>query len=70
MIVCSDHSQSRVEAEIDLFRAFAGFRVLPASPAREAESDIALCPTPPAAQVYVPHRDPPPTGRGVAATPA
>jgi hypothetical protein len=57
VIVCSDHSQSRVEAEIDLFRAFAGFRVLPASRAREAESDIALCPNSRAAQVYVLDRD-------------
>jgi hypothetical protein len=57
VIVCSDHSQSRVEAEIDLFRAFAGFRVLPASRAREAESDIAVCPNSRAAQVYVLDRD-------------
>ena len=30
VIVCSDHSQSPVEDEIDLFRAFDGFGVLPA----------------------------------------
>ena len=29
VIVCSDHSQSQVEDEIDLFRAFDGFDVLP-----------------------------------------
>ena len=36
MIVCSDHSQSQVEQEIDLFRAFDGFAVLPASHARRS----------------------------------
>ena len=34
MIVCSDHSQSQVEAEIDLFAAFDGFDVLPATRTR------------------------------------
>ena len=39
MIVCSDHSQSQVEAEIDLFKAFDGFGVLePPMPTR-ARSD-------------------------------
>ena len=35
VIVCSDHSQSLVEDEIDLFRAFDGFEVLPASRVRD-----------------------------------
>ena len=35
MIVCSDHSQSLVEDEIDLFRAFEDIPVLPASGVRE-----------------------------------
>ena len=37
VIVCSDHSQSQVEDEIDLFRAFDGFGVLPASGVRETK---------------------------------
>jgi hypothetical protein len=56
MIVCSDHSQSEVEDEIDLFRAFEGFAVLPASGTREMRdgaAEIALCPSSRAAQVYV-----------------
>ena len=57
VIVCSDHSQSRVEAEIDLFRAFADYRVLPAGRARGEESEIAVCPNSRAAQVYVLDRD-------------
>jgi hypothetical protein len=57
VIVCSDHSQSRVEKEIDLFRAFADFRVLPAARGRGEESEIAVCPNSRAAQVYVLDRD-------------
>ena len=60
MIVCSDHSQSLVEDEIDLFKAFDGFGVLPPSRAREPKTDgasIALCPSSRAAQVYVLDRD-------------
>ena len=55
VIVCSDHSQSQVEQEIDLFRAFDGFAVLPASKvrARAVESEIAVCPASRSAQVYV-----------------
>ena len=55
VIVCSDHSQSQVEAEIDLFRAFDGFAVQPASKvrARAVESEIAVCPASRSAQVYV-----------------
>ena len=55
MIVCSDHSQSQVEQEIDLFRAFDGFAVQPASKvrARAVESEIAVCPASRSAQVYV-----------------
>jgi hypothetical protein len=60
VIVCSDHSQSEVDDEIDLFRAFEGFDVLPASGVREsktATASIALCPSSRAAQVYVLDRD-------------
>jgi hypothetical protein len=60
MIVCSDHSQSQVEDEIDLFRAFDGFGVLPPSGVRESKAgiaSIAVCPSSRAAQVYVLDRD-------------
>jgi hypothetical protein len=57
VIVCSDHSQSRVEHEIDLFRAFDGFGVLPAARARDESTRIAVCPNSRAAQVYVLDRD-------------
>jgi hypothetical protein len=60
VIVCSDHSQSEVEDEIDLFRAFDGFGVLPASGVRETkagQAEIAVCPNSRAAQVYVLERD-------------
>jgi hypothetical protein len=60
VIVCSDHSQSEVEDEIDLFRAFDGFGVLPPSGVRETKAgkaEIALCPSSRAAQVYVLDRD-------------
>jgi hypothetical protein len=57
VIVCSDHSQSQVESEIDLFRAFDGFGVLPATRSRAADSEIALCPASRSAQVYVLDRD-------------
>jgi hypothetical protein len=59
VVVCSDHSQSQVDDEIDLFRAFDGFGVLPAS-ARERKNgpaEIALCPSSRAAGVYVLDRD-------------
>jgi hypothetical protein len=60
VIVCSDHSQSEIEAEIDLFRAFDGFAVLPASGVRETKSgtaEIAVCPSSRSAQIYVLDRD-------------
>jgi hypothetical protein len=57
VIVCSDHSQSRVDEGIDLFRAFDGFKVLPAARGRAEESEVALCPNSRAAQVYVLDRD-------------
>jgi hypothetical protein len=54
VIVCSDHSQSQVEEEIDLFRAFEGFAVQPARrTARGEESEVAICPASRSAQVYV-----------------
>jgi hypothetical protein len=60
VIVCSDHSQSEVEDEIDLFRAFDGFGVLPPSGVRDTKNgraEIAVCPSSRAAQVYVLDRD-------------
>jgi Type I phosphodiesterase / nucleotide pyrophosphatase len=57
VIVCSDHSQSRIEKEIDLFRAFDGFGVLPAARARDEDAHVAVCPNSRAAQVYVLDRD-------------
>ncbi len=56
VIVVSDHSQSQVDAEVDLFRAFDGWHVLPAS-GRDEEAEIALCPASRSAQVYVLDRD-------------
>ena len=52
VIVCSDHSQSQVEAEIDLFAAFEEFTVLPPTTKADA-AQIALCPSSRSAQVYV-----------------
>jgi Type I phosphodiesterase / nucleotide pyrophosphatase len=57
VIVCSDHSQSRVEAEIDLFGALDELGVLPAARARSDDAQIAVCPNSRAAQVYVLDRD-------------
>jgi hypothetical protein len=53
IVVCSDHSQSRVEREIDMFRAFDGFGVLGAGAAPGEGDEIAVCPNSRAAQVYV-----------------
>ena len=55
-IVCSDHSQSKVEGEIDLFKAFDGFGLRAAQRSR-ADDEIAVCPNSRAAQVYVLDRD-------------
>ena len=61
MIVCSDHSQSQVEAEIDLFKAFDGFGLEPPMPTRVRKDgeppEIAVCPSSRSAQVYVLDRD-------------
>jgi len=57
VIVCSDHSQSKVEAEIDLFSAFDGFDVLPSDASGAADAEVALCPASRSAQVYVLDRD-------------
>ena len=58
VIVCSDHSQSQVEDEIDLFRAFDGFGVLPAgrAPRRRAPRSRSARTRAPA-QVYVLDRE-------------
>ena len=42
VIVCSDHSQSKVEGEIDLFRAFDGFGVRAAQRAQGRRRDRGL----------------------------
>jgi hypothetical protein len=58
VIVCSDHSQSRVEAEIDLFVALDDLGVLPAARSRATDdARVAVCPNSRAAQVYVLDRD-------------
>jgi len=57
VIVCSDHSQSAVEAEIDLFSAFDGFDVLPPDTAKAGPREIALCPASRSAQIYVLDRE-------------
>ena len=48
MIVLSDHSQSQVEREIDLFKAFDGFGLEPPAPSRVRRDseprEIAVCP--------------------------
>ena len=56
VIVCSDHSQSQVEEEIDLFTAFEEWSVLPPG-GREEEAEIAVCPSSRSAQLYVLDRD-------------
>jgi hypothetical protein len=53
IVVCSDHSQSKVEAEIDLFSAFEDFAVLPSDASGAADAEVALCPASRAAEVYV-----------------
>ena len=57
VIVCSDHSQSKVESEIDLFRAFDGFGLRAAQRPRPDSDEIAVCPSSRSAQVYVLDRD-------------
>ena len=53
IVICSDHSQSKVEAEVDLFNAFDGFDVLPPTGGVTGDAEIALCPASRSAQVYV-----------------
>ncbi len=61
MIVCSDHSQSQVEREIDLFMAFEGFELEPPAPPRARRDgdppEIAVCPSSRSAQIYILDRD-------------
>ena len=57
VIVCSDHSQSKVEAETDLFAAFEEFNVLPPDASKPEHADIALCPASRSAQLYVLERE-------------
>jgi hypothetical protein len=56
LIVCSDHSQSKVEGEFDLFKAFDGFGLRAAQRSRP-DDEIAVCPNSRAAQVYILDRD-------------
>ena len=56
LIVCCDHSQSKVEGEIDLFKAFDGFGLRAAQRSRP-DDEIAVCPNSRAAQVYILDRD-------------
>ena len=63
VIVCSDHSQSQVEDEIDLFRAFERLRRAAGerrARAKDGTAEIAVCPSSRAAQVYVLDREPAP----------
>jgi hypothetical protein len=53
VVVCSDHSQSQVEAEINLFAAFDGFDVMPPDAAKPEAREIALCPASRSAHVYL-----------------
>jgi hypothetical protein len=57
VIVCSDHSQSKVEQEIDLFKAFDGFGLRAAQRPRPDSDEIAVCPSSRSAQVYVLDRE-------------
>jgi len=57
VIVCSDHAQSDVEYEIDLFKAFDGFGVRSARATSADGDEIAICPNSRAAQVYVLDRE-------------
>jgi hypothetical protein len=53
VIVVSDHSQSQVEAMIDLFGGLEELGVLPASGTRREGDELAVCPASRAAAVYV-----------------
>jgi hypothetical protein len=57
VIVMSDHSQTTVEARVNLAEAFGGWRVLtPADPA-PTEAELAVCPAARSAMVYVLEED-------------
>jgi hypothetical protein len=53
VIVMSDHSQTKVEARVNLAGAFAGWRVLTPSGAAPTEAELAVCPAARSAMVYV-----------------
>src|SRR3954466_116775 len=57
LIVCSDHSQSKIEGEIDLITAFDCCGVRAAQRPKPDDDEIAVCPASRAAQVYVLDRD-------------
>ena len=53
VIVMSDHSQTGVEDDIDLFEAFEEARVLAPVDAAPSEAELAVCPSARSAMVYV-----------------
>ena len=69
LVICSDHSQTKVEAACDLFEAFEDFVVVPTGGAkREAGAEIALCPASRSAQIYLLGEDEPALLERVVAT--
>ncbi|MBN1530659.1 MAG: alkaline phosphatase family protein [Thermoleophilaceae bacterium] len=57
VIVMSDHSQTKVEARVNLADAFAGWRVLTPSDPAPTEAELAVCPAARSAMVYVLEED-------------
>jgi hypothetical protein len=53
VIVMSDHSQTVVEARVNLAEAFAGWRLLTPGDAAPTEAEVAVCPAARSAMVYV-----------------
>jgi predicted AlkP superfamily pyrophosphatase or phosphodiesterase len=53
VIVMSDHSQTKVEASVNLAEAFDSWRVLHPSDAAPTEAELAVCPAARSAMVYV-----------------
>ncbi len=53
VIVMSDHSQTKVDARINLADAFGGWRVLTPSDPAPTEAELAVCPAARSAMVYV-----------------
>ena len=53
VIVMSDHSQTKVDARVNLADAFGGWRVLTPSDPAPTEAELAVCPAARSAMVYV-----------------